>query len=153
MSNTRNNFTGFADLLKRGLGDLLAPDATDFVMMMAEDGVIEFPYAPPGGVHSLKGRAELGAYLERLGDVIKLLSFSEPHVHRTTDPDVVILEFTAQGRGVKTGNPYEQVYISVVTVRDGYIEHYRDYWNPLIGRQEIGALGAANADQPAEVRP
>lgn len=153
MSNTKDNFTGFADLLKRGLGDLLAPDATDFTTMMAEDGVMEFPYAPPGGVHSLKGRAELGAYLERLGGVIELLSFSEPRVHRTTDPGVVVLEFTARGRGVKTGNPYEQAYISVVTVRDGYIERYRDYWNPLVGRQEIDELGAPKADQPAEVRP
>ena len=30
-----------------------------------------------------------------------------------------------------TGAPYEQSYVSVLTVRDGLIVRYRDYWNPL----------------------
>lgn len=152
MSNQyEDKLSGFADLLRQGLGDLLAPQATTFTEMMAEDGVVEFPYAPGGAVRSVTGRAELGTYLERLNSVIELLSFSEPRVHHTTDPRVVILEFTAQGRGMKTGRVYEQTYISVVTVRDGHIEHYRDYWNPLVGSQEMGGP-SPTAAQSAEAR-
>lgn len=152
-NDSEDKLSGFAELLRHGLGDLVTPEATNFVEMMAGEGVIEFPYAPSGAVHSVMGRAELSSYLERLNSVIELLSFSEPHVHHTTDPHVVILEFTARGRGVKTGELYKQTYISVITVRDGHIEHYRDYWNPLIGLEEMGGLELPTAEQHAEARP
>lgn len=139
---SESKFSGFADLLRRGLGDLLAPEATDFVSMMAEDGVMEFPYAPPDGVRALSGRTELVSYLERLGGLLELTSYRDLRVYRTTDPGVVVLEFTAQGRGVQSGLPYEGPYISVITVRDGHIRHYRDYWNPLAATRALGGLGA-----------
>ncbi len=154
MSNdSEDKLSGFAELLRHGLGDLLTPEATNFIEMMTEDGVVEFPYAPDGAVHSVTGRAELSSYIEHLNGVIEFLSFSEPRVHHTTDPHVVILEFTAQGRGVKTGELFKQTYISVITVRDGHIEYYRDYWNPLIGLEEIGGLELSAAEQHAEARP
>lgn len=154
MSNdSEDKLSGFAELLRHGLGDLLTPEATNFVEMMTEDGIVEFPYAPDGAVHSVTGRAELNSYLEHLNGVIELLSFSEPRVHHTTDPHVVILEFNAQGRGVKTAALYKQTYISVITVRNGHIEHYRDYWNPLVGQQEMSGLESPTAEQHAEARP
>jgi ketosteroid isomerase-like protein len=38
---------------------------------------------------------------------------------------------TAAGTIKDTGGPYEMSYVVVLTVRDGRIAHYRDYWNPL----------------------
>ncbi|WP_329258475.1 nuclear transport factor 2 family protein [Actinoallomurus sp. NBC_01490] len=35
------------------------------------------------------------------------------------------------GRLVQTGDPFDMTYIAVVTVEDGRITFYRDYWNPL----------------------
>ena len=36
-----------------------------------------------------------------------------------------------------TGEPFEQRYISVIRLRDGYIVHYRDYWNPIAALQTM----------------
>jgi ketosteroid isomerase-like protein len=59
-------------------------------------------------------------------------------VHQSTDPDVLIAEFDAEGVVVATGKPYRASYIAVITTRDGEIVHYRDYWNPLLA-QELSA--------------
>lgn len=32
---------------------------------------------------------------------------------------------------METGKPFDMTYIAVVTVQDGLITSYRDYWNPL----------------------
>jgi ketosteroid isomerase-like protein len=110
--------------------------------MMADDAVMEFPYAPPGGVQRLVGRAALTEHLRGFADILAIEQMTEPTVHRTQEPGVVILEFGCIGRGVKTGQPYNQVYISVIKLRDGRIVHYRDYWNPLL---VIAAVGGAAA--------
>ena len=47
------------------------------------------------------------------------------------NPDVAVFEMTAAGTIKDTGGPYEMSYVVVLTVRDGRIAHYRDYWNPL----------------------
>jgi ketosteroid isomerase-like protein len=59
-------------------------------------------------------------------------------VHETADPAVIVTEFTASGVVVATGRPYQLRYIAVLTIRDGRIMHYRDYWNPLAVRELFG---------------
>ena len=59
--------------------------------------------------------------------------------------ETVIFEFSCAGAGAKTGEPYNQSYISVVTLRDGRIARYRDYWNPLVVVQALGDPEAAAA--------
>jgi len=59
-------------------------------------------------------------------------------VYRTTDPGVLILEYSGHGKGVISGRPYEQKYISVATIRDAKIAHWRDYVNPLAVADTVG---------------
>jgi ketosteroid isomerase-like protein len=127
-----SDFQGFSAMLRAALGDRLAPHATSFVEMMADDGVIEFPYAPPGLPRRLDGRAAVKAHLERLVGLIDITRMVGLVTHRTVDPDVVILEFGCEGRAVGNEKPYNQRYISVITLKNGLISHYTDYWNPLV---------------------
>ncbi len=122
----------FSDMLRRGLGDRLDATADSFVDMVADDVVMEFPYATPGMVTQLKSKAAIAEHLQNLGGMLAFDRMSEPAVHASTDPDVFVLEFTGHGKGVETGEPYDQDYISVIRLRDGKIVHYRDYWNPLV---------------------
>lgn len=142
MTNGEDTFAGFAAMLRQGLGERLSADADNFVDMMAEEGLLEFPYGPPGLPNTLKGRSEVLTHLSHLGNIFEINTFSDLKVHETKDPDVVILEFSALGRGKKTGEPYDQTYISVVTVRDGHIRRYVDYWNPTVATQAAGGLEA-----------
>ena len=141
----------FSTMLRKTLGDRIDADAGSFLEMMAGDGVMEFPYAPPGFPTRFDGRAAIARHLARLGDLIAFDRMSEPVVHPTADPNVVIIEFDGFGRGVATGEPYDQSYVSVIRTKAGRIIHYRDYWNPLVvlraarGAALIDALVAGDA--------
>lgn len=118
------------DVLQRGLAYLLAKDMAGFIGLYAQDATMEFPFAPPGRPCRLHGRAEVHDYLIDYPQVLDLHGIANTTVHRTDDPEVIIAEFTAEGRVVATGKPYVAQYIAVLTVRNGQIAHYRDYWNP-----------------------
>ena len=120
----------FSAMLRETLGERLNPGAETFVQMFAQDGVMEFPYALPSP-RRLEGREAHAAHLAYLARLVELLSVSDVAKHKTTDPEVFIVEFASSGRAVATGEPFEQRYISVIRVRDGHIVHYKDYWNPL----------------------
>lgn len=137
------DLTPFAAMLRSALGGLLDPGAETFIDQMAEDAVMEFPFAPPGGVRRVEGRAALSDYLADLGEVLTLDGVSPPRVLRTDEEGTVVLEFSATGRGVRTGLPYRQDYVSIVTVRGGRIVRYRDYWNPMAAAEALGFGGKA----------
>jgi len=124
-------FPLFTAMLKRVLGHLVDQNADGFLSLMAEDAVMEFPYAPSGQPREAAGRAALAPYVAHVASFITIDSIEERSVHQTTDPAIVVLEFTGQGRAVASGQPYRQNYISVIETGDGRITRYRDYWNPL----------------------
>ncbi|WP_370676186.1 nuclear transport factor 2 family protein [Pleomorphomonas sp. PLEO] len=132
----------FSAMLRSAIGDLLEPSAGSFLEMFAEDGVMEFPYAPPGSVKVLHGRSALADHLKRFPEILSIDGFSVPQVWRTDTPGTVILEMECKGRGIRTGEPYDQTYISVVTTKDGRIQRYKDYWNPLVVLRAIGGSDA-----------
>ena len=135
----------FSTMLRKALGDRVVGEAGNFVDMVADDGVMEFPYSPPGLPTRLDGRAAVARHLQALGDMIAFDRMGEPVVHATTDPNVVIVEFEGFGRGVATGEPYDQRYISVIRTSAGRIVHYRNYWNPLVVLRAIRGGAALDA--------
>jgi len=50
----------------------------------------------------------------------------------------VTLEYASEGRAVATGRPYGNHYISVVTIKDRKIIHWRDYLDPLRVLEALG---------------
>lgn len=134
-----NKFDSFSDLLHGALGDLLAP-ADGLLNMFTEDVIFEFPYSPDGLPRRLDGRAALTNHLTRLAPLLQLDQFTLHNVYPSKDS--VILEFSCQGEGKRTGAPYDQEYVSILTMQGGRIARYRDYWNPLV---VLSALGGAEA--------
>lgn len=145
MTKGATELSSFSAMLRQALGPLVDADAEGFIDMMAPDGVMEFPYAPPGYVTRIEGRVALADYLAGFGDILAIDRMTEPTVHLTRNPNVVILEFGCIGRGQKTGQPYDQRYISVITLRDGRIVRYLDYWNPLVALAAVGGVDELNA--------
>jgi ketosteroid isomerase-like protein len=137
-----DKFDSFSDLLRTALGDRLA-SADSLLGLFTDDVIFEFPYAPDGLPERLEGTAALAAHLERLGPLLTFGPMELGAVYAVGE--TVIFEFSCTGEGVNTGAPYDQVYISVVTLRDGRIAHYRDYWNPLVVLTALGGTEAAAA--------
>jgi len=106
-------------------------DSSAMVDLCADDVVFEFPFAPPGRPTRIDGKAALGEYLDDVTGHRRIEGVSNLELHETVKPEVAIVEMTLTGTVTDTGEPYEQSYVSVLTVRDGLIVHYRDYWNPL----------------------
>ena len=144
--------SAFTDMLREALGDRINQNGKSFMDLVADDIVMTFPFAFPGGVTELRGSAEIAQHLETLSGMITLDRMSKPLVHQTTNPDTVIVEVEGFGAGIPTGEPYEQSYICVIQTRNGRIIHYKDYWNPIVvlralqGSAKIDALiGGADA--------
>jgi ketosteroid isomerase-like protein len=143
-----HKFDSFSDLLRAALADRLSP-ADSLLDMFAEDVIFEFPYAPEGLPQRLDGVAALEAHLQKLGPLIDFGPMVLGPVHAAGD--TIIFEFSCNGQGVRTGAPYDQEYISVVTLRDGRIERYRDYWNPTVVLTALGGQDVAAAAYAEEV--
>jgi uncharacterized protein len=106
-------------------------DATALVDLCADDVVFDFPFAPPGRPTRVEGKSALGEYLTAVSGRRRIEAVPNLEIHETVNPDVAIIEMTMTGTVTATGAAYEQSYVAVLTVRDGLIARYRDYWNPL----------------------
>ncbi|GGS72381.1 nuclear transport factor 2 family protein [Streptomyces violaceus] len=127
------------DLYHRGLRLLLDKDIAAWVTLWDDDGVLEFPFAPEGWPKRLEGKAAVLDYMRDYPEHIDLHDFPDVTVHQTDAPGKIVVEMRGVGRLVKSGEPFDMTYIAVVTVADGRIRHYRDYWNPLALPQDGAA--------------
>ncbi|MEU2686759.1 nuclear transport factor 2 family protein [Streptomyces hygroscopicus] len=120
-----------ADLFRHSLRLLLDKNIPGWVGLWAEDGLMEFPFAPEGWPERLEGKEAIATYMRHYPDHIELHDFPSLRIHQTTDAETIVVEMRGVGRLVQTGGPFDMTYIAVITVRDGLITSYRDYWNPL----------------------
>ncbi|MBV9844219.1 MAG: nuclear transport factor 2 family protein [Kutzneria sp.] len=123
--------TSPADLYRHSLRLLLDKNIAAWVGLWAEDGLMEFPFAPRGWPERLEGKDAIAAYMRHYPDHIDLRDFPEVQIYDTTAPDTIVVEMRGVGHLVETDAPFDMRYIAVVTVQDGRIASYRDYWNPL----------------------
>lgn len=106
-------------------------DVDGWLAHCRDDVVVEFPYAPPGRPTRVAGKAAVGDYLREVPAQIEFEQITSMHIHQTVDSETAIIEWSAQGRIKSTGAPYEMTYVVVLTLVEGLIAVYRDYWNPL----------------------
>ena len=119
----------FFKVVMEGLRGLV--DGDHFLDTIAEDAVFEFRYHFPGWPSTVRGRANLIASFAGYGKTIKLHSGDALFVHRSQDTRVVILEYEVHGRILSNGAPYDNRLISVVTIENRKIVHWRDYMDSL----------------------
>jgi ketosteroid isomerase-like protein len=119
------------EVFQEALHAIQSGEVQAWLDLCSDDVVFEFPFAPPGRPVRVEGKQALGEYLAAVPSRVEFDRLSNLETHQTLNPDVAIFEVTAAGRVKDTGAPYEMSYVVVLTVRDGRIAHYRDYWNPL----------------------
>jgi ketosteroid isomerase-like protein len=119
----------FFDIVMQGLRGLV--DGDHYFDTFAEDAVFESRYRFPGWPPTIRGRANLMASLSGYGKTIKLHSGDGLVVHRSQDSRVVILEYEVHGRILSSGAAYDNRLISVVTIQNRKIAHWRDYMDSL----------------------
>lgn len=133
--NAREILTYSLHLLENG-------DARAWCDLFHEDGVLEFPYAPPGWNTRFEGREVIWAHMRKFPEHLQV-NFTEVSFYDTNDPDLAIGEFHGDGVAKVSGGTLKQDYISVIKSRDGKIVLYRDFWNPLRHLEALGGVEAA----------
>ncbi|MFE9685490.1 nuclear transport factor 2 family protein [Streptomyces sp. NPDC002701] len=128
-----------ADLFRHGLRLLLDKDIPGWVDLWDDRGVLEFPFAPQGWPKRLEGKQAVADYMRHYPDHVDLHDFPDVRIHETGDSGTIVVEMRGVGLLVETGAPFDMTYIAVVTVADGLITHYRDYWNPLVVVEDSAA--------------
>lgn len=96
--------------------------------LLAENAVIETPFAPEGSRRYDGRRAWLSYYQSGgAGLVVNFEGFRELSTHHTDDPNVLVVEYELSGSVIATGVQSSVVCIAVLEVRDGLITHWREY--------------------------
>jgi uncharacterized protein len=119
----------FFEVVMDGLRGLV--DGKHYFDTFAEDATFESRYRFPGWPVMIQGRANLMAALLGYGKTIKLHSGDALVVHGSQDRRVVILEYEVHGRILASGASYDNRFISVVTIENRKIVHWRDYMDSL----------------------
>jgi ketosteroid isomerase-like protein len=113
----------------KGLSGLV--DGEHYFDTFADDAIFESRYHFPGWPLIIRGRANLVASLAGYGKTIRVHSADALVAHRNRDSRVVILEYEVHGTILSTGAPYDNRLISVVTIENRKIVHWRDYMDSL----------------------
>ena len=134
----------FFRVIKEGLAGLV--DGRHFFDLLADDVVFEFIITVPDYPRQVAGRDNLIELYRGYQSTFFLDRCFDLRVHRADD-STVTLEYASEGKVVRTGRPYGNRYISVVTIKDRKIVHWRDYLDPLRVFAALEGVGDAGTDQ------
>jgi ketosteroid isomerase-like protein len=137
-----------AELVRR----MVAGESVVFADLFAPDGVLRFPFAPPGMPREIRGREAIRASRTSEAGRRSLLAMDgvDLVVRETDDPEVVVTEIEHYGHSHALDGPYRFRALGVIRVRDGEIVSYDDYMDPiamaaLLGRTQelVATLGSS----------
>ena len=106
-------------------------DGDHYFDTVAEDAMFEFLYEFPGWPRTIRGRAELMTAYSGYGNSIRPRSADKLVVYHADNGRVVIIEYEVHGKVLRTGVPYDNRFVSIITVADRKIVHWRDYMDSL----------------------
>ena len=122
--------------------------------LWADDGVLEFPYAPAGRRRAYQGKADILAYMKHATGRVAMDAIEHMRVFPMQDPDIAVVELATKGHTLANGAPYDQSFVLFFEVQDGKLRRHREYWNPLatidaIGDRDTWAAGFGFPEDPA----
>jgi ketosteroid isomerase-like protein len=126
----------FFDVVREGLDGLV--DGEHFFDFFAEDAVTEYVVTVPAYPKRVDSRAALMELYRGYGDTIRLERSEDLRVHHDREQNVVVLEYGVHGKLVGTGAPYDNRFVSIITIEDRKIVHWRDYLDSLAVVQALG---------------
>ena len=114
---------------------LMKRDLEGFETLWQPDAVQEIPFVPEGFgefvTSAFNGRDEIMAHYRAAFANRRDHVFVIDDIHRTDDPDCIIVEAHARSLVGETGRVYENRYVCVFRLREGKLALLREYVNPL----------------------
>ena len=131
----------FFHVIREGLRGLV--DGEDYFDLLADDVVFEYVISVPGYPRRVEGRQSI---IDLYGDYdtyMSVRSADNLRVYRDPVASVVVLEYEVHGESVQTGSPYDNRFVSIVTVGGAKVTWWRDYLDP------VAVFNAAGWPSPA----
>jgi uncharacterized protein len=98
----------FFRIIEQGLAG--AVDDGHFLDLLAEDVIFDYVISVPGYPRRVVGR----------------------------EASVIVLEYAVHGQAVQTGRSYDNHFVSVITIKDRKVAHWRDYLDPVAVFDALG---------------
>jgi ketosteroid isomerase-like protein len=119
----------FFHIIREGLQGFA--DGEDYFDMLADDVVFEYVISVPGYPKRIEGRQNIIDLYSDYGSYMNVRSADNLAVYRDPAASVVVLEYAVHGQSVQTGRPYENRFVSIVTIRNRRVTWWRDYLDPV----------------------
>jgi ketosteroid isomerase-like protein len=119
----------FFRIVREGLAGLV--DGEDYFDLLADDVVFEYVVSVPGYPRRVQGRQNVIDLYSGYDDYMTVHSADNLRVYRDPSASVVVLEYEVHGEAVQTGRPYDNRFVSIVTVARGKVTRWRDYLDPI----------------------
>lgn len=119
----------FFAVIRQGLDGLV--EGEDYFDLLADDVVFEYVVSVPGYPRRVEGRGNVVDLYRNYDDYMTVHSADNLRVYRDSEASVVVLEYEVHGQSVQTGRPYNNRFVSVVTVKDHKVIYWRDYLDPI----------------------
>jgi ketosteroid isomerase-like protein len=133
----------FFRIIEKGVAGLV--DGEHFFDMLADDAAFEYIITVPGYPRLVEGRNAVAELYRPYGTTFSLDRCYDLAVHHDQETGVVVLEYSSQGHVVPTAATYGNHYISVLTITDRKITHWRDYLDPIAVFDAIGWPSSDNS--------
>jgi len=119
----------FFHVVRQGLKGLA--DGEDYFDLLADDVVFEFVISVPGYPKRVEGRQDIIDLYGDYDSFITVRSADNLRVYRDPAASVVVLEYEVHGESVQTGRPYNNRFVSIITIKNGKVQWWRDYLDPI----------------------
>ncbi|MGK5741071.1 nuclear transport factor 2 family protein [Micromonospora sp. URMC 103] len=107
--------------------------------LLADDVVIEVPFAPPGRPNRFDGKQQFLDFAnpQRAAFPVRFDACRTIAIHDTTDPNTIVVEYELTGTSTRTQRQATAAFVVILTVRDGRIAVWREYQNALAIQQAL----------------
>ena len=119
----------FFRIIQQGLEGLA--EGEDYFDLLADDVTFEYVISVPGYPKHVTGRRKVIELYSGYDEYMTVRTADNLRVHRDPETSVVVLEYEVHGESVQTGRPYDNRFVSVVTIKDRRVTHSRDYLDPI----------------------
>ena len=108
--------------------------------LLADDVVMEAPFAPPGHPSRIEGRQRFLDYAnpQRAVFPVRFDGCRTTAIHDTTDPDTIVVEYELTGTSTTTNRQATAAFIGVLTARDGKVVRWREYQDTAAITRALG---------------
>ena len=120
-----------ADLAERFLEALTTRDVEKVMPLWNGDGIMEFPFVPEGSPNKFEGAEAIRTTLASAFTQRPRMRFFDVKAHQATDPSVAFVEFKGD-MTLRSGAPYNNTYIAKVVAYHGKLQHFKEFFNPLV---------------------